>query len=164
VQETWKGVRRRLGVAQTRKQPISVREIGLMVDELPPGLLGFRDRALITLGFAGGFRRSELVALDVADLTFVAEGLEAVVRRSKTDQEGEGLTKVVAYGGDPATCPVRALRDWLDFAGIGEGPVFRPINKHEHIADRRLTAHAVAVVIKRCAGLITVATCVAGQR
>ena len=73
-----------------------------MMDVVPTGLLGVRDRALLPLGFAGGFRRSELVALDVVDLKFVPEGLEALVRRSKTDQEGEGLTKVVAYGSDPA--------------------------------------------------------------
>jgi integrase len=127
VRETWKGVRRRVGVAQDQKDPISAKEIRRMMDELPAGLIGLRDRALITLGFAGGFRRSELVALDRADLKFVTEGLEALVRRSKTDQEGAGLTKVTAYGGDPSTCPVRALKDWLELAGIVEGPVFRPI-------------------------------------
>ncbi|MEY4577619.1 MAG: hypothetical protein RL701_2322 [Pseudomonadota bacterium] len=67
-----------------------------MMDELPAGLLGLRDRVLITLGFAGGFRRSELVALDCADLAFVAEGLETLARRSKTDQEGAGLLSAVA--------------------------------------------------------------------
>jgi integrase len=151
VKETWKGVRRRLGVAQDQKDPISAKEIRRMMDELPAGLLGLRDRALITLGFAGGFRRSELVALDCADLAFVSEGLEALVRRSKTDQEGAGLTKVIAYGGDPTTCPVRAVQDWLELAGIGEGPVFRPINRHEQLSDKRLTDFAVAVIIKRTA-------------
>jgi hypothetical protein len=104
-------VPRRLGVAPDQKHPVNAKDIRAMLDELPAGLLGLRDRALITLGFAGAFRRSELVALDVADLAFVSEGLEAIVRRSKTDQEGEGLTKVIAYGSDPATCPVRALQD-----------------------------------------------------
>lgn len=151
VKETWKGIRRRLGVAQQQKDPVSAKEIRMMLDELPAGLLGLRDRALITLGFAGGFRRSELVALNCADLTFVAEGLEALVRRSKTDQEGAGLTKVIAYGSDPATCPVRAVQDWLELAGIGEGPVFRPINRHEQLSDKRLTDFAVAVIIKRAA-------------
>ena len=132
-----------------------------MLDELPAGLIGLRDRALITLGFAGGFRRSELVALNCADLTFVSEGLEAFVRRSKTDQEGAGLMKVIAYGSDPATCPVRSLQDWLELAGIGEGPVFRPINRHEQLGDKRLTDFAVAVIIKRIAkkaGLADAAT------
>lgn len=110
VKETWKGIRRRLGVAPTQKDPVSAKDIYRMLDELPARLLGLRDRALIALGFAGGFRRSELVSLDCADLTFVSEGLEALVRRSKTDQEGAGLTQIIAYASDPATCPVRACR------------------------------------------------------
>ena len=81
VKETWKGIRRRLGVAQQQKDPVSAKDVRRMLDELPAGLLGLRDRALITLGFAGGFRRSELVALNCADLTFVTEGLEALVMR-----------------------------------------------------------------------------------
>jgi len=144
VRETWKGVRRRLGVAPDQKQALSVRDLRKMIDDLPPGLLGLRDRALITVGFAGGFRRSELVALDGADLAFVDEGL-------KTDQEGAGLTKVIAYGSDPATCPVRSLQDWLELAGIGEGPVFRGVDRHGRVSDRRLTDHSVAVVVKRVA-------------
>lgn len=122
-----------------------------MYAELPAGILGLRDRALIGLGFAGGFRRSELVALDVADLTFVADGLEALVRRSKTDQEGKGLTKNVASVRDPSMCPVSAVRAWLELAGIGAGPVFRPINRHGRVSGKRLTAHAVAVILKRAA-------------
>jgi integrase len=82
---------------------------------------------------------------------FVPEGLEAIVRRSKTDQEGEGLIKMIAYGSDPATCPVRSLQDWLELAGIGEGPVFRSVDRHGRVSDRRLTDHAVAVVVKRSA-------------
>jgi integrase len=73
--QTWKGVRRRLGVAPDQKHPVTASDIRSMIDQLPPCLLGLRDRALITLGFAGGFRRSELVALDAADLAFVSEGL-----------------------------------------------------------------------------------------
>jgi integrase len=80
------------------------------------------------------------------------------VRRSKTDQEGAGHLKVIAYGGDPATCPVRALQDWLELAGIGEGPVFRPINRHEQLSDQRLTDFAVAFIIKRVAKKAGLAT------
>jgi integrase len=158
VKETWKGIRRRVGVAQNQKHPVSAKDIRSMLDELPSGLIGLRDRALITLGFAGGFRRSELVALNCDDLVFVPEGLEATVRRSKTDQEGAGHLKVIAYGSDPATCPVRALQDWLELAGIGEGPVFRPINRHEQLSDQRLTDFAVAFIIKRVAKKAGLAT------
>lgn len=151
VRETWKGIRRRLGVAQDQKQPVSVRDVRAMIEALPRGLVGHRDRALLTLGFAGGFRRSELVALQVVDLNFVREGVECLVRRSKTDQEGEGLLKVIAYGGEPNTCPVRALQDWLDLASLGEGPVFRAVTKAFRVGDRALTAHSVAVIVKRSA-------------
>ena len=158
VKETWKGIRRRLGVAKAKKDPLTATELRRMMDIVHPGLLGVRDRALVLLGFAGGFRRSELVALSVGDLKFVPEGLEAFVRRSKTDQEGEGLTKVVAYGSDPATCPVRAVQDWLALSGIGEGAVFRPVNRHEQIGARRLSDFAVAVIVKRLADKAGLAT------
>lgn len=151
VKETWKGIRRRLGVAKSKKDPITSLELRRMMDVVPSGLIGVRDRALVLLGFAGGFRRSELVALNVGDLRFVPEGLEALVRRSKTDQEGEGLTKVVAYGSDPATCPVRTAQDWLALSGISEGPIFRPIDRHGNIAVHRLSDFAVAVIVKRLA-------------
>ena len=151
VRETWKGIRRRLGVAPDQKHPVSARELRVMIEALPRGLVGHRDRALLTLGFAGGFRRSELVALQVTALNFVREGVECLVRRSKTDQEGLGLLKIIAYGGDPATCPVRALQDWLGLAEIGEGPVFRRVTKSFRVGDRALTDHSVAVIVKRTA-------------
>ncbi|MDB4989264.1 MAG: integrase family protein [Myxococcaceae bacterium] len=151
VKTTWDGIRRRIGVAPKQKQPLDAHDLRRMYAELPAGTAGLRDRALIGLGFAGGFRRSELVALDVSDLSFVSAGLEAVVRRSKTDQHGKGLTKNIARGNDPSTCVVSAVRDWLELAGIGEGPVFRPINRHGRISDKRLSDYAVAVILKRTA-------------
>lgn len=151
VKETWKGIRRRLGVAPNKKEPLSAAELRRMMEVLPAGLLGLRDRALLLLGFAGGFRRAELVALDVGDLTFVREGLEAIVRSSKTDQERKGHVKVVAFGSDPATCPVRAVKDWLELGGLDAGPVFRPISRHEKFGPRALTGDAVATIVKRSA-------------
>jgi integrase len=124
------------------------------MDGLPAGLLGLRDRALLLLGFAGGFRRSELVALNVADLTFVPEGLEAFLANSKTDQERKGHVKMIAYGSDPSTCPVRATKDWLELSGLAEGPVFRPITRHEKLGSRAITDHAVAVIVKRSAAKV----------
>jgi integrase len=151
VKQAWAGIRRRLGVAPNQKQPLDADQLRAMYSVLPEGLVGVRDRALIGLGFAGGFRRSELVALDVGDLSFVARGLEVLVRRSKTDQEGRGLTKNVARGRDPTTCTVRAVRDWLELAGIAEGPVFRPVDRHGNVRSQRLTAQSVALVLKRAA-------------
>jgi site-specific recombinase XerD len=136
--------------AKVRHEPSRIHAVA---DHLPAGLIGHRDRALLLLGFAGGFRRSELVALTVAELTFVREGLEVFIVTSKTDQERKGAMKVVAFGSDPSTCPVRAVKDWVELSGIAEGPVFRPINRHEQLASKALTDHAVAVIIKRAAQL-----------
>jgi integrase len=122
-----------------------------MMDTLRPGLIGLRNRALLLLGFAGGFRRSELVALERAHLRFVSQGIEVFVERSKTDQEQRSHVKVIAYGSDPATCPVRALKHWLKLSGLAEGAVFRLINRHEQLGARALTWHAVAEIVKRVA-------------
>jgi len=160
VKKTWRGIRRRLGTASQKKAPLSAPELRRMIEVLQPGLSGLRDRALILLGFAGGFRRSELVALQHTHLRFVREGLEVMVEHSKTDQERRGRVKVIAFGSDPESCPVRALSDWLALSGITAGPVFRPINRHGHLGARALTGHAVAVVVKQLAakaGLSTLA-------
>jgi integrase len=151
VRETWKGIRRAHGVAQAQKAPLSPLELRVMLDPLTDCLAGKRDRALLLLGFAGGFRRSEIVGLDRADLVFVREGLECTLRRSKTDQEGRGHVKVIAYGSDPALCPVRAVEDWLTQARIHRGAVFRRVRKNGLLDQNALTGHAVALVIKRCA-------------
>lgn len=158
VKQAWAGIRRRVGVAPNQKQPLDAEQLRAMYAGLPAGILGVRDRALIGLGFAGGFRRSELVALDAADVTLVARGLEVLVRRSKTDQEGHGLTKNIARGSDPTTCTVRALRDWLELASIDDGPVFRPIDRHGNVKSQRLTAHSVARILKRAAAAAGLST------
>jgi integrase len=121
-----------------------------MVAALPPGVIGIRDKALLLVGFAGALRRSELVALTVADLDFTPEGLVVALRRSKTDQEGKGR-KIGIPPGRARTCPVRALQDWLEAAGIGEGAVFRGVNRHGQVADKPLTGRSVARIIQRAA-------------
>lgn len=151
VRQTWRGIRRTFGTASVGKAPARTAEVRAMVATLDDRLISVRDRALLLVGFAGAFRRSELVALDVDDLADTADGLVVTVRRSKTDQEGAGETIGVPYGSDPSTCPVRAYRAWLEAAGITAGPVFRPVDRHSHMADRRLGDRAVAEVVKRCA-------------
>jgi integrase len=84
-----------------------------------------RDRALLLLGFAGAFRRSELVSLDVADLQFCDGGLRVTIHRSKTDQEGQGATIAIVPGS--TACPVKAVRSWIEAAGLSDGPLFRPV-------------------------------------
>jgi site-specific recombinase XerD len=151
VRAVWSGIRREHGTAQAGKAPVMTVDLRAMVETLPDSLSGLRDRALLLVGFAGGFRRSELVALDTADVEETADGLVVTIRRSKTDQDGQGRRIGLPYGSNPATCPVRALRAWGEASGIIEGPLFRPINRHGQLQDRRLTAQSVALVVKRVA-------------
>jgi site-specific recombinase XerD len=151
VRAVMQGIRRTKDTAQRQKTAAVTIIIRAMVAGLPGSLLGLRDRALLLLGFAGAFRRSELVSLDVGDLAFTADGLVVTLRRSKTDQEGQGTTKSIPFGSHPSTCPVRALRAWLDTAGLVDGPLFRPITRHGKIQPMRLSAYGVALVVKRAA-------------
>jgi len=107
-----RGVRRTLGTAQRQVHPVTVPDLREMVKGLSTGPAGCRDRALLLLGFAGALRRSELVGLDVADVTEGSDGLTVCLRRSKTDQEGAGRTVGIPFGSNPFTCPVRAWRAW----------------------------------------------------
>ena len=117
--------------------------------ELQDRLIACRDRALLLLGFAGAMRRSELVALDVADVVETADGLIVTIRRSKTDQEGQGRKIGIPYGSKLATCPVRSLRAWKVRAKITEGPLFRQVNRHGKVLEGRLGDRTVALVVKR---------------
>jgi integrase len=155
VDDVWKGIRRRLGaVPQKAKDALVIEDLRRVVAPLGGRLLEVRDRALMLLGFAGAFRRSEIVGLDLADVRFVTEGVEVTLRRSKTDQEAVGRLIGIPYGSRLETCPVRALRSWLDASAIVDGPMFRPISRHGIIAPSRLTAGAVAIVVKRRASAV----------
>lgn len=150
VKAVLQGIRRAKGTAPAQKAPLSTGELRAMLAGLPEGLLGLRDRALLLVGFAGAFRRSELVALAVEDVAQVEDGLEITLRRSKTDQEGQGRKVGVPFGSSPASCPVRALRAWVEAAGIASGPVFRSVDRHGHLGET-LSPAAVALVVKRSA-------------
>jgi integrase len=106
---------------------------------------------LVLLGFAGAFRRSEIVALDAADCAFSRDGLTVMLRRSKTDQEGAGRKVGIPYGANPETCPVRTMQSWIEQAGISAGPVFRSINRHGQVQADRLNGIDVARVVKKLA-------------
>ena len=127
VRATMKGVRRRIGTAPTQKAAATVDVLQMLLARTPETLTGKRDRALLALGFAGAFRRSELVALNVEDLREDPEGLRVMVCRSKVDQEGKGFEKAIPTG--RYVQPVRLVREWLDAAGITSGPVFRPVSR-----------------------------------
>src|SRR5205807_9355519 len=121
------------------KKPAITAEVRAMVETLKLDILsGARDRALLLVGFAGAFRRSELVSLDVGDVAFSADGLVVQLRRSKADPEGQGRKVGLPFGSNPLTCPVRALRDWLDRAALSGGPIFRPIDRHGNLKPARL--------------------------
>lgn len=151
VQAVWEGIRRAKGTAPRKKAPAVTDTIRDMLAGLGDRTIDMRDRALILVGFAGALRRSEIVALDVADVTFTGEGLRIVLRRSKTDQEGEGQAIGLPYGSNPATCPVRALQAWLAVIGNEAGPLFRAVNRHGAISVARLSDKAVALIVKRLA-------------
>jgi integrase len=117
-----------------------------MVSGAEADLKGLRDRAILLLGFAGAFRRSELTAVDIDDLQFCEGGLRITIRKSKTDQEGLGITIAIARGS--IACPVEAVQTWQTAAGIVDGPLFRPVTKTGKISPRRLSARAVAELVK----------------
>jgi site-specific recombinase XerC len=117
-----------------------------MVAEAGADPKGIRDRAILLLGFAGAFRRSELVALNVADLDFCDDGIRVTIRKSKTDQEGLGVTIAIAPGF--IACPIDAVRAWIRAAGISNGALFRSVTRAGKISPRRLSARAVAELVK----------------
>lgn len=150
VEATAAGIRRTIGTAQHGKAPAVTADILAMVATLPDTLKGQRDKALLLIGFAGAFRRSELVALQIADIEFCGDGVKLTVRRSKTDQEGEGTVKAIPYGKAPASCPVLALQAYLEAAAITTGTVFRAVNRHGRVGGA-LSGIDVARVVKRAA-------------
>jgi site-specific recombinase XerD len=154
VKATLRGIKRTFRHRPNRKAPATSDRVAAMVDLTDDGLRGLRDRALLLLGFAGAFRRSELIALNVEDFDVCDHGLLVTIRKSKTDQEGDGATIAIARGS--AACPVNALLDWIALSQIANGPIFRPISKKGKVLDRRLSDRAVADLVKvyaRSAGL-----------
>ena len=151
VSEVWKGIKRIKGTAQEGKKPLLTVDLRKILGELPRTLTGIRDRALLLAGFAGGFRRSELAALQVEDLAETPDGFIVRLSRSKTDQEGQGRLVALPYGSNPVTCPVRALRTWLEQARITSGPLFRAIDQAGLVAAKPLHPDSVGWIVKRAA-------------
>jgi site-specific recombinase XerD len=145
------GIRRRLGTAPNQKAPVVDELLMAMLGTLRDNLRGHRDRALLTLGWSGAFRRSELVSLTVADVARSSEGLIVTVRRSKGDQESKGAEKGIPYASRAALCPVRSLDAWLAAAAITDGPLFRYIDRHGRIHPEPLGDRSVARIVQRTA-------------
>jgi integrase len=154
VGETLKGIRRTVGTAQTGKRPLYTEQVRAMIQALPENLQGRRDRALLLMGFAGGFRRSELAALAVEDISAGKDGLVIRLRRSKTDQEGQGRQVALPYGSSPETCPVRAYQEWSEAAAVELGAVFREIDRHGRLQQKPLHRDSIGLIVKRAAARI----------
>lgn len=151
VGEVLKGARPTLGVAQKCKDPLLLNDICRLLAACPKNLLGLRDRALILIGFAGAFRRSELCAMTVADLCFSASGLVINLPRSKADQEQAGEKVAIPFGEHKDTCPIKALRQWLKAANVKEGADFRGVDRHGRVATQGLHRDSIAVIFKTAA-------------
>lgn len=148
----WGGIRRTHGVAQRQVAPAVADELRAMLDTLPGTTRGLRDRAMLTLGFVGAFRRSELVNLNRDDVAFKPHGLHVVVRRAKDDQEAASATVGLPAGASPQTDPVRTLRAWLAVASRkGGDPLFCSVDRYGHVRGGRLYGHDVASLVKRAA-------------
>ena len=146
------GIRRRKGSMQKGKKPILInvlRQIINVIDkEKNEEIKKLRDRSIILIGFSGGFRRNEIVSLDYEDLDFEQEGLKISLKRSKTDQYGEGSVKGLPYFENSQYCPVVSIRKWIEMSKINSGPLFRRFTKGSKLSDNRLSDQTVALLIK----------------
>jgi integrase len=149
--KTLDGIRRKFGVSQKGALALRTEDIIAMCETFGRDIRSLRNKAIILLGFAGGFRRSEIVGLNAEDLEFKDGTLRVMLRRSKTDQVGKGKAVVILPGRNPKTCPVAAVRAWLGAAELeneGGDPVFRPVNRHSGVELNRLSDRAVDLIVK----------------
>jgi site-specific recombinase XerD len=145
-----KGIRRTVGTVVQQKAPATVDVIHALLAHVDVRTLqGKRDRAILLLGFAGAFRRSELVSISVEDVTFSEKGVDVFLAKSKTDQEAKGQSVAVLNG--KALRPADRLKEWLEASGINNGPIFRRINRGDHLTAEALTAQSVALIVKKYA-------------
>ncbi|MFP1132862.1 site-specific integrase [Asticcacaulis sp. W401b] len=149
IRETLRGIGRTHGSRGRKSAALTTAELKALSRACDDSLTGDRDRALLLVAFAGALRRSELVALDAEKLTWFDDGVRLLLEKSKTDKEGKGAEVTIVYGRNEATCPVRALRHWLEKAEIRFGPVYRKVNKSGRVEARRLSEDAVRQILLR---------------
>ena len=147
------GIKRRKGSIQKGKKPLLINDlkqiINVIDEDKEEEIKKFRDRSILLIGFSGGFRRNEIISLDYDDLDFVTEGLKINLKRSKTDQFGEGSVKGLPYFDNSQYCPVISLKKWIEVSNIGSGPLFRRFSKGSKLTENRLTDQTVALLIKK---------------
>ena len=150
--ENLMGIRRTKGSMQKGKKPLLISHLKLLInvinEQKTEEIKKARDKAIILIGFGGGFRRTELISIDHDDLEFVPEGLKITIKRSKTDQYGEGMIKGLPYFINEIYCPVLSLKKWLDLSKIKSGPIFRRFAKGSSLTNNRLTDQSVVLLIK----------------
>jgi site-specific recombinase XerD len=146
------GIKRTKGSFQRGKKPILINHLQKIIEvinnDTSPEIKKLRDKSLILIGFSGGFRRSEITSLDYEDLEFVEEGMKILVRRSKTDQFGEGHLKGIPYFTSSQLCPVKSLKEWINVSQTNSGPIYRKFNKGFSLSNQRLSDQSVALLIK----------------
>ena len=147
------GIKRRKGNSQKGKKPLLINDLKELIKEINRleinPIIKFRDRTIILIGFSGGFRRNEIVSLNYDDIEFVNEGMKINLRKSKTDQYGEGFLKGIPYFDNPVYCPVISMQNWLKISEINSGPLFRRFSKGSKLTEIRLTDQTVALIIKK---------------
>ena len=147
------GIKRRKGSIQKGKKPILINDLKNIINAIDKQkneeIKKIRDRSIILIGFSGGFRRNEIVSLDLEDLDFVPEGIKITIKKSKTDQFGEGSLKGLPYFDNSQYCPVLSLKKWIETSNIKSGPLFRRFSKGSKLTNNRLTDQTVALLIKK---------------
>ena len=152
IVENLMGIRRIKGSIQKGKKPLLINHLKSLInvinDQKIEDIKKLRDKSIILIGFGGGFRRTELISINYEDLEFVPEGVKIIIRRSKTDQFGEGMIKGLPYFPNETFCPVVNLKKWLEISKIKSGPIFRGFAKGLSLKDKRLTDQSVVLLIK----------------
>jgi integrase len=152
IRETLRGIGRKHGTPARRAAALTTTEVRKLCRACGAGIAGARDRAVFLLGFAGALRRSELIGLNIEHVTWTEEGLKLLIERSKTDKQGEGAEIAIPRGRAEETCPVAALKEWLELAEITAGPLFRKVNRGGAVESARLSADGVRqILLKRAA-------------
>ena len=150
--ENMMGIKRRKGSIQKGKKPLLINNLKILINvidkEKNEEIKKLRDRSIILIGFSGGFRRNEIVSLDYDDLEFVQEGLKISLKKSKTDQFGEGSVKGLPYFENSKYCPVISIKKWIEISKISSGAIFRRFIKGSKLSHNRLTDQSVALLIK----------------
>ena len=153
ITENLLGIKRVKGSIQRGKKPLLINHlksiINVINEQQNEEIKKFRDRSIILIGFGGGFRRTELISIDYEDLEFVPEGLKITIRRSKTDQFGEGMIKGLPYFSNEIYCPVVNLKKWLEVSKIKTGPIFTRFSKGSLLTKKRLTDQSVVLLMKK---------------